>query len=480
MATQKNFGLVPQLGLILAASILASNTQAADALRLWQAMDQALASNPSIKGQVAEVKRQELEKAIASGQHLPKVDLSASYTRYAHPTLVTPIRQVGVFPPLDQDISNIGLTLSLPLYAGGKLVAGESLAEHNRIASSEALRAAGQDLLFNVATTYTKALQLKSLQKALAVRIKTLGKEESNIRQRIANGRAAKLELIRLQTQLSQARHDRLAVEQGEHDALSLLAVLLGKRSAGFELVEELAMPASLPKTKEEALAAAMSQRPEILKARALEKAAADRTEIARGERRPQVHLVSRIQTTAGGSLGQNYDDGQIGVQLSFPLFDGSIRSHRVDQAALEHRRSELQVEDLDNQMTAEVEQAFGGLSEARSRLEVAAQGEREAVEALRIERLRYDNGESTITDLLAAEAALWSATVNRLQAGFDIAVQQARLLRVTGSLSPESFKPRSLEPAKTGGTNRPSQPTGTERHIAMHRGIYGISTWLD
>lgn len=100
MATQKNFGLVPQLGLILAASILASNTQAADALRLWQAMDQALASNPSIKGQVAEVKRQELEKAIASGQHLPKVDLSASYTRYAHPTLVTPIRQVGVFPRL--------------------------------------------------------------------------------------------------------------------------------------------------------------------------------------------------------------------------------------------------------------------------------------------------------------------------------------------------------------------------------------------
>lgn len=43
-------------------------------------------------------------------------------------------------------------------HRGGKLVAGEALVTHNREASVQTLRAGGQNLLFNVATTYTKTL----------------------------------------------------------------------------------------------------------------------------------------------------------------------------------------------------------------------------------------------------------------------------------------------------------------------------------
>ena len=171
-------------------------------------------------------------------------------------------------------------------------------------------------------------------------------------------------------------------------------------------------------------------------------KAAQQKTAIARGERLPQINLVAKAQESAGGDW-EGYDDWQMGVQLSMPLFDGDIRKRRVEQAGLEQRQNALQQEDARNRIASEIEQAFGALSEARARLEAATQGETEASEALRIETLRYHSGENTITDLLGAESALWSATASRLQAGYDITVSQARLLRATGELAPTASGPR-------------------------------------
>ncbi len=424
--------------LFLAASATAG---AAEPLSLWDAMERAARTNPALRSQQVELSRQTLEQDIARGQHLPKLDLNAGYTRYAYPSLVTPIREAGVFPPLDRDVSNIGLALSLPLYSGGKLIAGEALAAHNREASAQALRASGQDLLFNVVATYTKALHFGQLGKVLDARIKMLQQEEKNIGLRIEQGRAARLELIRLQTQLSQARYDKVSITQGEKDALSLLASLLGESGLAPTLADPGKTAPTLPASIEEAKNQAVQHRPDMLGLVAAGKAAQEKTTIARGERLPQINLVAKAQESAGSDW-DGYDDWQLGVQLSMPLFDGDIRKRRVEQAGLAQRQNTLLQEDARNRIASEIEQAFGALSEAQARLQAAIQGETEAGEALRIETLRYHSGENTITDLLSAESALWSATASRLQAGYDITVSQARLLRMTGGLAADSFKP--------------------------------------
>lgn len=443
---------------------------AADSLPLWEAMGRAAQFNPAIKSQQIEVGRQTLEQDIARSQHLPKVDLNAAYTRYAYPTFVTPIREAGVFPSMDRDIANLGLALTLPLYSGGKLVAGEALAAHNREASVLALRAGGQDLLFNVAATYTKALHFRQLGKVLDARIKALQQEEKDIGLRIQQGRAARLELIRLQTQLSQARYDKVSVTQGEKDALSLLASLLGE-SGPAPILSELGTTAPvLPVSVEEAMGRALQQRPDILRLDAMGKAAQQKTAIVRGDRLPQINLVTKVQETAGGDL-KGYDDWQMGVQLSLPLFDGDIRKHRVEQAGLEQRQNALQQEDARNRLASEVEQAFGALSESRARLEAATQGESEASEALRIETLRYHSGENTITDLLGAESALWSATASRLQAGYDITMSQARLLRAIGELAPDSFRPSAMDKKSGAEHSSPGiDPHTLAQYLSWHR----------
>ncbi len=448
----------------------------ADPLPLWEAMERAAQFNPAIKSQQAEVSRQTLEQDIARGQRLPRLDLDAAYTRHAYPSLITPIREAGVFPPLDRDVANIGLALSLPLYRGGKLVAGEALAAHNREASVQVLRAGGQDLLFNVVATYTKALHFRQLEQVLDARIKALQREEKDIRLRIREGRAARLDLIRLQTQLSQARYDKVSVTQGEKDARSLLAALLGE-SGPAPVLSELGMTApALPASPEAALSRALQQRPDLLRLDAMGRAAQQKTAIARGERLPQIDLVARAQESTGSDW-KGYDDSQIGVQLSLPLFDGSIRRRRVEQAGLEQRQNALLQEDAHNRIASEIEQAFGALAESRARLDAASQGETEADEALRIETLRYHNGENTISDLLDAESALWSATANRLQAGYDITVSQARLLHATGELASDSFRPAAAgadSAAKTGAVPSSSgiDSRTLAHYLAWHDGV--------
>lgn len=430
----------------LAAALHSGVSEAEELLTLPDALTIALTGNPTIAGESARVERTKLEREIARSERGPKIGLEASYTSYSHPTLVTSIREAGVFPPFDRQIGRLGVVLDLPLYAGGRLVAGEALALHEHDAARHGLASAEQDLLYDVTATYAKALQLKELQRSARARVAALTRERAQLEALHAQGRVAQIDVMRLQTQLSEAKHDLLTLEQGERDARSVLAALLG----GLEPLPQLAgLPqtiAELPTTAEATLERALAQRPDLLRVQALADAAADRVRIAQADRRPQVSLLGTAQQSAGRD-SDSYDDAQIGVQVTVPVFDGAIRRKRVGQARLEERSSLLELDQTRNRLGAEVEQAHGGVVTSRERLTVSEQREREATESLRVETARYHAGESTISDLLDAEAAYWSAVSTRLQTRYDVLASEARLLHAMGELSPTRF-------ATTSGTS--------------------------
>jgi len=59
----------------------------------------------------------------------------------------------------------------------------------------------------------------------------------------------------------------------------------------------------------------------------------------------------------------------------------------------------------------------------------------------LRIEKIRYDSGESTITDLLSAESELWTAAANTSRAYYEKIASEANVLRILGKLSPDRLR---------------------------------------
>jgi TolC family type I secretion outer membrane protein len=427
------------LGCCLLLAIPGYAVQAADALTLEAAVSRAIKANPQLQAWRFERDAVSLEKDIARGQHYPALELGASYTRYSDAALIHPIGEAGTFPPFSTEVVNAGLSLRLPLYAGGKLVAGEQLATYREQDATQQLRRTEQALIFNVVSTYAKALQLADLSKVQARRLRSLAAQVREILRKQEEGQATRLDALRVRSQLSSAQVDHAATLQGEQDALTLLAALMDQPSLDAELATTPAMLLTIPPSIDHVLRLAHEQHPQIAQARAQLESAQARVDIARGDGRPRVDLLANTQTRRGDDW-EGRDDWDVGVALSVPLFDGGVRRSRVDQANARRLRAQQDLRDTVNQVSSEARAALGGLNTASAQLEAALRGLEEAEEAMRIESLRYDAGRSTVTDLLSAEAARWSAMAALNQAKFDGFVAQVRLLKALGELKPDAF----------------------------------------
>ena len=78
----------------------------------------------------------------------------------------------------------------------------------------------------------------------------------------------------------------------------------------------------------------------------------------------------------------------------------------------------------------------------AKQGISVAQVGLAQADEALRIERLRYDNSRASLNDLTLAETSLWESRSNVAHAQYQYELGKARLLNSIGLLGLENLSP--------------------------------------
>lgn len=427
---------------VLATCALAAAAQASTAqittLSLPEAIQQALAQNPQQLSQRLDIDRAGSGLAAARAAKSPTLDASASATRYGYPTFVHGIREAGVFPPLDATIYDLGLALKLPLYTGGRLTQGIVLADLGQQITRERERLGAQELTFNVSSVYFKIQQLDALAQVYAARIASIEAQLQRATLLRETGKTGKLDQLKIGTLLTKARHDRLQIENRGREAWTLLYQLAGVPRPAHQptltrYVAAWAPEANLEQIRQQALA----QRPELQIAERQNAAGRAKEEIARGEQRPAVSLLSGLRERSGSS-GRFYDDWSIGVQVNIPLFDGGVRRARVDDAVSARRQAELAAQQARLEVDKQVEDAWNAHAEAESRLRVTATSIAEASEALAIEKLKVEQGVGLITDVLTAESTLLGAQADRLQAQFDLITTRLGLLRATGALSLE------------------------------------------
>lgn len=407
-------------------------------LSLPEAIELALAHNPQQLSRRLETERAERGQDIARGARRPSLHFHSSATYYGYPALVVPIREVGVFPPLDETIYDFGVALKLPLYTGGRLSQEVTLAERTNQIAVEQLRQGRQELVFNVGSVYLKIVQLSRLEAAYDARIASLESQEKRVKLLVQVGRAPRLDLLRIGVQLAKARHDRLQVGNSREQAYTLLYSLLGREppASPAPLVAYAAAETGVEEL-EDLVRKGLELRSELRIARERVASSEAQTAIARSQQLPDISLVGLYRERSGGSDPDLLDDWNVGVQLSVPLYDGGVRRAQVAQAVLARAQAEQAVEQARLDVQKQVRDAWNTHVEALSRAEVTARSVQEAQEALAIERLRYEQGVGTVTDLLDAESALLTAQADRLQGEFDLVIARVDLLRASGQLEP-------------------------------------------
>jgi outer membrane protein TolC len=122
-----------------------------------------------------------------------------------------------------------------------------------------------------------------------------------------------------------------------------------------------------------------------------------------------------------------------LGVNLSWSLFDGGRARAEVAEAAANRKAAEERLKDFDANVGTEVRQRAADLASARAAITAADAGVRSATEARRVIAERFSAGVATNTDVIDAQVALLQAELDRTRALANAKLAEARLDRALG-----------------------------------------------
>jgi len=407
-------------------------------LSLRKAIAIALRDSPLLQARESEVTGAIEGEKARKGELLPRLDAYAGYQRTSAPMAVVPIKGFNTTPPIfSRDHYQTGLTLSFPLYEGGR--------HRTRITTSKLLKTiAGKDLKFsqqeiiaNVTNTFNRILSLKELEAAQQRALAALKNARNDTKKRLETGRAAPVELMKIDTQAAREEHDLIHTREAGIRTRQSLTALLGENPAVLPSVEgklSTAFP-ELPETTDAHLEEMIKKRPDIRKSIQEVKLAAANVKLQKGYNLPDITLTGDYGQRTGSELNDNEEVWSAGINVNLNIFNGGVTNARIRQAkaGLTAARKRLQQQRL-TAMT-EIHQARSRIKEAGNRIQMAIKTIRSAKESYRIEDLKYRTGAGTITDSLLAQAAWFQAEALKAGAVYELEKAMVDYRLATGTI---------------------------------------------
>lgn len=156
----------------------------------------------------------------------------------------------------------------------------------------------------------------------------------------------------------------------------------------------------------------------------------------------PSLNLFANYGTTGFGYNGKPngfldfYPIGFAGIQLSYPLFSGTVTERKINQKTLELKNNELQMGLINEQNYLQVENAKLQRKTAKNTVETLT-------EQIQLAQIIYEQtivqqklGTATLTDILLADNSLREAQQTYLSAVIDYLKADLELKKFTGNIS--------------------------------------------
>jgi outer membrane protein len=430
------------------AAVAADAPASVVALTVDEAVEQALAASPRLARFAALRSSAEAEERGARAERWPQVDVGAGYQRRSSvPELSIvsptqdpsqPIQLVTIFPNI-QDNYRLRAGLSLPLYTGGRIGGQVEAAAQGLAAARGDARAARDDLVLEVKTAYWGLVTARESVRVLQEAMRAFDAHLEDARNRERFGLAARNEVLAVQVERDRSELDRLQAQtQADLAEANLRRLLDLAPSTHVEAREPLATSTPALPEVEALVAEAADARPDRAALVARVSAADALRGAEHGARLPQVALT-------GGYTYANpnrdivppeaawKDTWDVGVSLSWSVFDGGRRSASEARARAQADAARASLRELDRAIRLEVTQRALELHTAEARLAVAERSLESAKENRRVAADRYREGVIPSSELLDAEVALERAGLQRTEAQALVRLSVAALDRAVG-----------------------------------------------
>jgi outer membrane protein len=375
----------------------------------------------------------------ARAARLPALFTDASLARYQEPSLVAPLHGFDPTsaPEFDRDLVRANLSFSYSIFDGGARGARIDVAESGAAMAALGEDAARKELLASVTAAYLDLLTNRDLLAAAESQREALEAEEERVRQFLAEGKAARVDLLRVQAALSRSTAAEISLSSYLDLAIGRLSRLTGipREDLGEGRLARVGLAQRTRPTLENTLAVARDASPELRMAREQVVAADAGVRQARAAWMPTLEAGGAYSDF--GSLGGTHQwEWQGSLRVSYPIFTGGARRGAQDQASAEARRASETLRKADLALEQEVERALSNLTETRALRQALELGVEQTQEVARIEGLALDVGSGVQTDYLRAQAELFRARASLAQARHGELLATVSLARISGELT--------------------------------------------
>jgi outer membrane protein TolC len=445
-------------------------------LSLEAAVERALEVGDEVLLARAQVDLAGAQVTTARAAGLPQLRLSSTYNHVFENARANAVGQIFNQP----NTYNTNANLSQAIFQGGRIFAGARAA--GRLLNAARLNAeeARSQAAYDVQRAYLQALFAQQLTDIQDANLELADAQLRQVSLFEQSGRAARYDVLRARVQRANIEPQAIQA-RGDLD----VALLELKRLANVPAATPIKLTTRLTPENVEATVVGLiddptgiDARPSVQAAEFMARARRDAIRVARADLLPSITFFVQSgyqafpranvfpwergrlapefcpegSTATSCQNGGWFPDRSLGVQLSWPLFDGLRVKGNIDAAQAQARIAELQLAQEREAVALEVEQARANLQRARSLFAARRENAAEANEAFRLVSLRFNRGLSTQLDVSDTQIALLTARTNEARAIYDLYLAGAELARAQGKPIPLPVT-SPTEPRRTIGT---------------------------
>jgi outer membrane protein len=435
-----------KLHLTAAVSLLLAATLSAEPVTLRQAAAEALSRNPQIVAAASQVDAARARLSQARSTWLPVVDASANSSRSNNSVFVfASLLEQGRFA---QQFFDPNFLNNPPSFRNDRLNLTVKYAVFDQMRRYDMTKQAGlgvtlartaveetrQQILYDVIARFYGLTVAEERRAVAAEAVRAAEAAAKATRDRSEQGLVVESDRLAAEVQLAQFRQQEIEATGDVGIARAALAMTLHRPLMELIVVESTLpektfVPMDLTAATEQALAT----RGEVASAEAARAAAELQLHTARGSFLPRLDAFASWGAS-GTTFGNGNSDHTIGLIASINVFDaGKYARISEARAGLEGARAmETMMRD---KVVMETVTAWNRANAARQQVDVATTAVSQAESASRIVQDRYENGLTTITEVLRSQTALLGARLALLAARHQTITGYAELLRSTGGL---------------------------------------------
>ncbi|MGE5313683.1 MAG: TolC family protein [Acidobacteriota bacterium] len=427
--------------LLAAAGLQAGSDAAARPLELTLEKAVELVKSQNRDVLIADQERYKAESQVREARSgaFPQINVSGSYMRnvmkpvmfLAPGTQLNPTSQTQTFEIGSDNSYAMGASIAQTLYSR-KLGTAMEIADTYHSYAEEAYRSATQDAVLAVKRSFYGVMLAQKLVEANRQGLEVAKANYENVRSLYKFGKASEFDLLRAEVQLANTEPSVISSENNLVLALNGLKNLLAlPQDAAISVKGEFAYEAIPSQVSDEARRNAVSANP-MLAGLALQESMLEKNiDIERANYFPTVALVGSYQwqTQDNTFKWNDYRWAKImnvGLQLSFPLFDGFRSNARVDEASVDRQKIYYTRLKAEEGLKIQITSAELKMNEAKKRIEGQEKNIAQAEKAVRIAQSRYKNGVGTQFDLLDTQVAMTRTQTIYAQAVYDYLVAKA------------------------------------------------------